>query len=216
MAFEASFTITKEEFPLSAVFSEFPASEIELDRVVPTNKAIIPYFWVREADVEDISMKKIEHPGINDIRVVDEVGGEAFIRIDWDFEYESVLTAILETYVNLISAVGTEDQWTFELRADTHQALSDFQSYCRDNDIPIELTRLHSISPLESGREYDLTDAQRMALNIAYDFGYYDSPRHASQEDIAEQLGISPQAVASRLRRGTRRLITSTLVRDNE
>jgi predicted DNA binding protein len=216
MTIEATFTATDGEFPLAAVFLEFPAAEIELDRVVPTDEFIIPYFWVRDVETETISMENVTHPGIHEIRVVDNVKEEAFIRIDWDLAYESVLTAIAETKVDLISAIGSENQWSFEFRADSQQDLGDFQSYCRNHDIPLELTKLHELSPLEPGQEYDLTDAQREAMTIAYTLGYYDSPREATRQDVANELGISPQAVGSRLRRGTRRLISSTLTRLNE
>ncbi|QZX99938.1 helix-turn-helix domain-containing protein [Halobaculum rubrum] len=213
MAIEATFTATSGEFPLAAVFSKFPAAEIELDRVVPTDEFIVPYFWVREVELEKISMENVTHPGIHDIRVVDNVDGAAFIRIDWDLAYESVLTAIIETDVNLISALGKEDRWSFEFRAESREALADFQSYCRAHDVPLELTKLHALSPLESGREYDLTDAQREAMTVAYTLGYYDSPRAATRRDVANELGISPQAVGARLQRGTRRLLSSTLMR---
>lgn len=213
MAIEATFTATDGEFPLAAVFAEFPDAEIELDRVVPTDQFIVPYFWVRDAEIEKISMENVTHPGIHNIRVIDDVDGAAFIRIDWDLAFESVLTAIIETNVNLISALGREDQWSFEFRADSQQALADFQSYCRDHEIPLELTKLHALSPLESGQEYDLTDAQREAMTVAYTMGYFESPRGATRQDVATELGISPQAVGDRLQRGTRRLIASTLTR---
>lgn len=213
MAIEATFTATEGEFPLAAVFSEFPTAEIELDRVVPTDQFIVPYFWVRDAEIETISMENVTHPGIHNIRVVDNVDGAAFIRIDWDLAYESVLTAIIETNVNLISALGSENQWSFEFRAASQQELADFQAYCRDHEVPLELTKLHALSPLESGQEYDLTDAQREAMTVAYTLGYFESPREATRQDVANELGISPQAVGSRLQRGTRRLISSTLMR---
>lgn len=213
MAIEATFTATHGEFPLAAVFAEFPGAEIELDRVVPTADFVVPYFWVRDVAFEDISMEKVTHPGIHDIRVVDNVNGAAFIRIDWDLGYESVLTGIIDTEVNLISALGSDDQWSFEFRADSQETLADFQSYCRAHDITLELTKLHALSPFESGQEYDLTDAQRDAMKLAYTLGYYESPREATRQDVADELGISPQSVGSRLQRGTRRLIASTIMR---
>lgn len=214
MAIEASFTTTTGDFPLAEVFSKFPAGKIELDRVVPTseNECIIPYFWLHGVETTEINIKDVEHPGINAIRVVDDVEGEMFVRIDWDFEYESVLTGIVETGIELLSAIGKEDKWTFEVRAEDQQAVSDFQSYCRNNGIPIELTQLHALSPLHSKSEYDLTEAQREALTLLYVRGYFDSPREVTQEEVADELGITRQALASRLQRGMRRLIASTLI----
>ncbi|WP_255167326.1 helix-turn-helix domain-containing protein [Natrononativus amylolyticus] len=212
MAIEASFVATEDQFPLAEVFSKFPAAQIELDRVVPTNEVVIPYFWLQGADVSEIDMEGIDHPGINDLCVVDDVDGAVLVRIDWDFAYESVITAVLETDVALVSAVGRRDKWTFEIRGDEQQAVSDFQAHCLACDIPVELTQLHALSPLHSGREYDLTDAQREALTLAYTRGHFDSPRRATQSEVADELGITRQALASRLQRGIRRLVASTLI----
>jgi predicted DNA binding protein len=216
MAIEASFTATEGEFPLAEVFSKFPAARIELDRVVPTDNVLIPYFWLQDVDSPEISLTGIDHPGIDGLSIVDDVEGEVFVRIDWDFEYESVLTAILETDVALISAVGKEGSWTFEVRAEERRAISDFQTYCTDHGIPIELTQLHALSPLHSGQEYDLTEAQREALTLAYARGFYDSPRRVTQQTVADELEITRQALASRLQRGTRRLVASTLIRPSD
>lgn len=212
MAIEATFVATEGDFPLAEVFSAFPAARIELDRVVPTNDVIVPYFWLQSVDPSEIDVSEIEHSGINDLRVVDTVDNEAIVRIEWDFEHESVLTAIHETNVALVSARGRRDEWTFEIRSDEQQAVSDFQSYCRDRGILIELVQLHALSPLHSSQEYGLTDAQREALTLAYDRGHFDSPRGATQGEVADELGITRQALASRLQRGTRRLIASTLI----
>lgn len=216
MAIEASFTTTEGEFPLAAVFEDFPNTQIELDRVVPTDGAIVPYFWIEDADVATIDLSNVAHPGIHDIRVIDNVNGKAFIRIDWDFEYESILTALLETEAELISAIGTQAQWTFNIRGEEQQAISQFHTYCQEHEIPVKLSQLHALSPLRSGRMYDLTDAQREALTLAYTGGYYDSPRQLPQQALADELGITRQAVASRLKRGTRRLIASTLIAPDE
>jgi hypothetical protein len=96
VAIEATFTATDGEFPPAAIFSKIPAAEIELDRVVPTNEFVVPYFWVRNVEIENVSMENVTHPGIRDIRVIETVNGAAFLRIDWDLAYESVLTAIIQ------------------------------------------------------------------------------------------------------------------------
>jgi len=44
--------------------------------------------------------------------------------------------------------------------------------------------------------------------------GYFEIPREASTSDIGYRLGISAQAVSERLRRGHRKLVTSTIKPD--
>lgn len=212
MAIEASFTIRQEDFPLSAAFEQLTGVTIELDRVVPTGEAVVPYFWISADDTDKLTTDLSADLGINQVNVIDQVEKQMLVRIDWNLGHESVLTAIVNTDITLVSGIGTDEQWTFEVRASEQAELSEFQTYCRSNDIPIELTELHAISSLRSDREYDLTDGQRNVLILAYSSGYFDSPRGATQDDIADELGISRQAVSSRLQRGIRRLVTSTLI----
>lgn len=211
MGLEASFTVEDSEFPLSAVFEQLSSVTIELDRVVPTTTAAIPYFWIYTDDTSNLTTDLAGDVGINQVTVIDKVEEAMLVRIDWNLDHESVLTAIINTDVTLLSGKGHDGQWVFDVRAQDRSALSAFQTYCRTNDLPIELTQLHTVSPLENGREYDLTTDQRAALELAYTRGYYDSPRGASQQDIGDDLGISRQAVSALLQRGTRRLIASTL-----
>lgn len=90
--------------------------------------------------------------------------------------------------------------------------MSGFQTLCVENDVPAELTSLHSLTPLQTGAEHVLTDAQREALVLAYDRGYFRSPRESTLEEIAEELGITGQSLGSRLRRGIERLVADALI----
>lgn len=220
MAIEASFTVEQADFPLSAVFEQLSDVTIELDRVVPTGDAVVPYFWISVDDTDHLTTDLSGDIGIDQVKVIDQVEKQMFVRIDWNLDFESVLTAIVNTDVSLLSGIGNNEQWTFELRANDQQELSDFQTYCREHNIPIELTELHAVSSLKSDREYDLTEGQKKALTegqkkalvMAYSRGYFDSPRDATQDDLADELGITRQAVSSRLQRGIRRLVASTLI----
>ena len=212
MAIEASFTIDQPEFPLHAVFEELPDATIELDRVVPTSDTVIPYFWIYAENVAELTTDLSSDEGVDNVKVIDELSEQMLVRIDWNLDHESVLTAIVNTDVTLLSGIGDGEKWTFEVRSGTQQHISEFQSYCHNNDVPIQLTQLHALSALRSDREYDLTDGQRTALVLAYSRGYFDSPRNATQDDIADELEISRQAVSSRLQRGLRRLVASTLI----
>jgi len=212
MAIEASFAIDQSDFPLSAIFDELPDATVELDRVVPTDDAVIPYFWIHAEEIDGFETDLADDAGVRSVAIIDEVEDQIFLRIEWDLSNESILTAMVDTPVTLISGIGDESRWTFEVRSADQKGVSEFQAYCRERDIPIELTELHALSSLRSDREYDLTEGQQRALVLAYTRGYFDSPREATQRDIADELGISHQAVSSRLQRGIRRLVASTLV----
>lgn len=211
MAIEASFTVDQPDFPLSAVFEDLDGATVELDRVVPTTDTVVPYLWIHGGKPSDLTTDLSEDVGIDGVTVVDELDDHFIVRVHWNLDHESLLTAIVETDVVLLSGVGSEERWTFEVRASEQDGLSAFQAYCRDHDIPIELTQLHELSSLDSGGDYDLTDGQRQVLELAYANGYFDSPRAATQGDIAAELDVSRQAVSSRLQRGMRRLVADTI-----
>ncbi|WP_290817995.1 helix-turn-helix domain-containing protein [Halovivax sp.] len=211
MATEATFVVPSERFPLGTVFERLPGVTVELERIIPARDVVIPYFWVRGTAVDDIEGAFTEHPGVRRIEFIDSVEDEHLLRVEWAVDYDDVLTALTETKVALIEAVGTNERWTFEIRGDVRSDIAAFQSRCRELDIPITLTELHALTPIETASEAALTEKQQEALVLAYERGYFESPREVTMEDIGGDLGISEQAVASRLRRGVKRILGSTL-----
>ncbi len=211
MATEATFTVPADQFPLGTVFKHLPTVTIELERIIPARDVVIPYFWVRGTEIDDIESAFSEHPGVKAIRLVDSVEDEYLLRVEWALGYDDVLTTLAETEVPLIAATGTSQEWTFEIRGDDRSDIADFQRRCRELDIPITLTELHALTPVETGTEAALTDTQQEALVLAYERGYFESPREITMAELGEELGITQQAVASRLRRGIKHILGSTL-----
>lgn len=207
----AEFTLAANEFPLGTVFSKLPNVTVQLERVIPDANGVVPYFWVRGAETDAIVAQFTNHPGVRDIRAVDCVDSEYLLRCAWVSEYDSVLDALIAPEVVLLSAIGTAEEWTFELRGESRKAIAEFREYCHDHGIPVTLTELHAPQPLDATQR--LTESQRDALVLAYERGYFDSPRGTTLKEIADDLEISQQALGARLRRGNRQLIEQTLVK---
>lgn len=213
MATVMEFTSPADEFPLGTVFENLPGVSVELERLIPHDTRVIPYFWVRGAEADDIEAAFEAHAGVVNIDLIDSVDHEYLMRAEWESEYFGVLSALAAANVTVLTGVGTAEGWNFEVRAETSEAISEFRSNCQEKDIQIEITAIHALLPIH-GEGYDLTDAQREALVLAYERGYFDSPRATSLDAIADELGISQQALSSRLRRGHRRLIAGALNTD--
>jgi predicted DNA binding protein len=206
MSTVADFTVPAEAFALGEVLQGVPDVTVELERVVPTRETIVPYFWVY-GNVGDVLVDAFEsHPDVASMKIVDTIEDGMLVRVAWRPGTDSMLSAFADIDLVLLSARGDGDEWNFEVRARDRSALAAFQSYCAEGDIPLDITRLLTLSELPSGDE-KLTDAQREALVAAYDAGYFDSPRTATLSDVAAEIGISRQAVADRLRRGHRTLL---------
>ncbi|WP_440991700.1 helix-turn-helix domain-containing protein [Haloarchaeobius baliensis] len=215
MATIAEFVIPATEFPLGRIAEELPDVTVELERIIPTRDAIVPYLWVRGCDgplESDTLARLTAQTDLKDVEVVDRVEGAYLLRAEWRSRYEGVLRAITDTDVVLLSGVGNAEQWTFELRGTDHESIAAFQQCCRELDIHATLVSLQRLSELQTGQDHDLTPAQQEALVLAYEQGYYESPRQVTLAELAETLGITGQSLGSRLRRGTHRLIENTLI----
>ena len=212
MATVMEFTSPADEFPLGSVFENLPGVTVELERLIPHETFIIPYFWVRGAEADDIEATFEAHAGVTNIKLIDSVEDEYLMRAEWEREYVGVLSALAEIQIVVLSGVGTADGWRFEVRSETREEISEFRTYCQEHDIPIDITAVHALLPIQ-GEGYELTGPQREAMVLAYEHGYFNSPREASLEDVATELGITQQSLSSRLRRGHRRLIAATLIR---
>ena len=210
MATVAEFTLNSHEFPLGTVFTKLPDVTVQLERIVPDANGVIPYFWVRGTETDAIIDQFSSHPGVRDIELVDSVNDEYLLRCRWVSEHESVLDALVDPEVILLSAVGTKEQWTFEIRGESRKAIANFRIYCHQHDLPITLTELRALEPLEA--QHGLTEKQREALILAFEHGYFDSPRASTLQEIADELGITQQSLSSRLQRGNRRLIEQALI----
>lgn len=117
MTIDATFTVDRDEFPLSTVFEQLPDSTIELDRIVPTSAAVVPYFWIFAEDTGDLTNNLKEEVGIESVQIIDELEEQMFIRVEWNLNHESVLTALINTDVTLLSGRGDSEGRTFEVRA---------------------------------------------------------------------------------------------------
>lgn len=105
---------------------------------------------------------------------------------------------------------GWHERWVLPDR----EALHDIWEHARENGFDFEILELRRQKRADT--EYlgpnALTDQQRTALTVAYELGYFEEPREASLEEVAESLDLSASAVGGRLKRGMRSLIEGTLV----
>jgi predicted DNA binding protein len=77
--------------------------------------------------------------------------------------------------------------------------------------VAFEVERIRELEGKPAGR-YGLSEGQYNALTTAATYGYYDIPRDADLQAVAEELDVSHQALSERLRRGMLALIEDTLL----
>lgn len=111
----------------------------------------------------------------------------------------------------MVEAENHDGGWLVQLLLPDREALHSIWTFARSEDFVFDLIEVHEERSGSYERRFNLTKRQRDTLALAYERGYFDEPRRASLEELAEELGISQSAVSGRLRRGIDRLVGATL-----
>lgn len=209
MSVVIEFTVPTSACALGRSLGNDPGALLELDRIVPTDDSVMPFFWVWKRDPERFSEAARAEPAIDRIDVVDRVDGGTLFAAEWNSDAAGTLRGIAETDGTLLDAHATSGEWRFEVRFVDAAATSEFQDLCDERDVPLSLVRV-TTSPEPPDHHYGLTPEQREALVVAYGMGFFEEPRRATLEDVASEIGISARAVAGRLRRGQTTLLERT------
>jgi predicted DNA binding protein len=212
MSVIAEISIPAADFELGRVMELTPPATAELESFVPAGGRAVPYFWVYNADFASFEERVLSHAAVEAIEVVDSSDDRMLYTVEWGAENDSVFRTIRTVDAYVLSATGTGDTWQFELRFPSRDAMSTFQRRCQEDGISFEVHRVYN--PTDPGESpwFGLTERQREALALAVDRGYYDIPRTCTTVELAEELGISDQAVTERLRRAINTLTTNTIL----
>jgi len=73
--------------------------------------------------------------------------------------------------------------------------------------ISVDIEEVSGLSATAAAVETSLSERQREALGVALDVGYYDIPREASHEAVAEELGCAPSTAAEHLRKAESKVL---------
>lgn len=152
-------------------------------------------------------------PTVTNVRLLADIDSRRMYRVTATEEGEWVTTFPLwsEHDMVLLSATGDAEGWTMRMRFPDRETLEMYRQQLRDRDLTFRLHSIYRETGFDSDTAADLSESQRSALVTAYEMGYYDVPRKASQQDVADRLDVSPQSVSERLRRGTGKLVEASL-----
>ncbi len=214
MSVIVEFQVPSAGFELGRILTVEGVSSVELESLVPTSESTVPLFWIYNSTRKSFADTIRRHPAVNDASAVDAFEDRTLFTLDWDMNQDHLFRAINEYDGQLLNASGTPERWEFELRFPNHDDLSGFIEHCTDAGLSPAITRVYNPTKPDVGPRYGLTEPQLEALGLAVEWGYYDIPRSCTTRELADELGISDQAVTERLRRAITALVTHTLVAD--
>lgn len=210
MSIFAEFALPVTAFPPGGRLRAHTGVTIELERSIPMG-SVTHYLWIVDEEYDPVVEDLRTDPSVESIEILDELDDRTLVRIHWEGVETPVLELIEECGGLLAGATGTADGWSFTLRFPQQEALSTFFERCRERGIALDLQGINEAGFRETDEAHELTPAQREAVLTAFEAGYFDIPRQVTIAELAEQLGVSDQAVSERLRRGLAKFLTATL-----
>jgi predicted DNA binding protein len=206
MSVRVSVSVSASDFVLERLLAEHSGTPVRLDRIAAFDESLVPYLWVAEPNTEATSRALREDPDVEAFEVIDTFGCDTLIRVGWTSDAEEFVEGLAESGAVLVEAVSDGTSWSLELRFPDHDRLSEFHAWCLDYGIDLSVGEVYSTNGTVD-EEGPLTDVQRETLYAALDAGYFEIPRAVTLTELADDLGVSDNAVSQRLRRGISALV---------
>lgn len=207
------FTLTNESYPFVGV-SAAEDCHVLLEEMVPRGDGrYAEFFSVVDADPDRIHDIATERDDIDVQRLAEYENGGLFEFVVGQ-DCPAVALGKRGALPRDLTAVDGEGRISGEIppTEDAADIVADFLGDHPD----AELVTKHQqpfVTPLFSHREFrqaiegNLTDRQQEVLAAAHDAGYYESPREATGDEIAEGLDIAPPTFHQHLRAAERKLV---------
>ncbi|AFK18459.1 DNA-binding protein [Haloferax mediterranei ATCC 33500] len=193
------------ELPLGRLVEQHDF-ELELEPSIPTSADTSPFIWVRGPDARTFGTAADSAPDIDSLRLVETVPDGALYSVEWNFDRNPVFASLAERPIVLLECLSATDSWWLRFRIPSHGMLTALRRDWTERGLETEVDRITPLAADEEPASDGLTSHQLEALLLALERGYFDEHRRTSLDELGDELDISRQAVAARLRRAYRTL----------
>lgn len=137
-----------------------------------------------------------------------EAGDEDIVELQ--FSDTSLTDYFADRGVRVLDSTADAEAATFRLSipdtVDVRELFEDLESRYGDPELVSKSEQSHADTRTEEPYRSKLTPRQEEVLQTAYDSGFFQSPRSSTGEDVADQLGVSPQTFYRHVRAAERKL----------
>lgn len=207
----AEIELPANEFALRDTLATVPGLELDVLRVAAHGEdRILPHMWAQADAFDDLDAALREDSTVDGFDVLDDLGEERLYRMNWVGQIRVIVHVLLEENATVLDAHGEDERWRFRILFPDRDALSATYEFAREAGLSFDVRNIYELDETRHGF-FGLTEEQHETLMIALDSGYYQVPRQATADDLADDLDISHQAVSERLRRGHGTLVENAL-----
>ncbi|ODR80047.1 bacterio-opsin activator [Haladaptatus sp. W1] len=213
MAVIIELSLPSENFPLGTMLTAGTELHIEFERIVPVGGDVVPIFWAWDGDLDAFEQRVREDPNVQQFVEIDQVENRRLYLLNWDIPPGAFLEGLTVAEGIIRNAHGYgDDDWEFELLFPSQDQLTRFHNLSRDNGIEYTLGKMQALSDAGASQLANIvTDKQREALVLAFQRGYFETPRQVTLSELADELDISQQSLSDRIRHGIEAVVEYVL-----
>ncbi|MGM0592411.1 MAG: helix-turn-helix domain-containing protein [Halobacteriota archaeon] len=206
--------LSHSELPLTPTLEGAPHTKVRPRYLSPASDTL--FFAANGDDFEAFESALATDPTIVSPVLVEDAGQHRVYRValSESARHRLAQLSVADAYVH--STTGSDGVWNVRMELPGRESLVRLTSQCRRAGISVTIRRLNAADGPAHHNQFGLTAEQERILRIAYETGYFEVPRRASQVGLAESLGISTSAISQRLRRATSELVANTIAFDTE
>lgn len=185
---------------------------LEIEGIVPRSDGSVWVFLkTDDDDAERLQEYADRSPKVDSTRFV-ESADEAYLQLEFTEPFIASILAEQGIVVQRITCTPSACRLTLAAppTLDTRQALDVIEAIYPDTQL---LAKHRHARSLQSRRSFDetvrdrLTERQLEVVELAYDRGYFESPKGTTSEELASELGFSTTALHNHLRAAERTLL---------
>lgn len=173
-------------------------------------------FLINYHDRAELEARLDKDPTVEGYELVDWTDDTGIYYIEHTPETLLISTVVTEVNGLLVHTETKGNGWLARLLLPDRKALSTIWEFSAENDISLEIFEIYGKDDAGAEDSYGLTDDQTVALQTAYEEGYFGEPREVALDEVASVMGLSSTAVSGRLRRGMRNLVAATIAEVDE
>ena len=206
--------IPADEFALGYTFDALPNVSVQCERIVESgNRTVMPLVWVYGADRKPLEEALSRDPSVETASLAVAFDDELLYRIRWADSVRLVFGIITNARTTVLDLHGADGTWTLRLLSHDRESLSQTHRFCDDHSFRLDIRSIREMDDGSAGH-FGLTSKQYETLRTACERGYFQVPRETDLSTLAEELGVSHQALSERIRRATTTLIREALLTD--
>ncbi|MFB6353856.1 MAG: helix-turn-helix domain-containing protein [Halobacteriales archaeon] len=207
----AVFRVAHPDLALTATVAHDESAVVRPVREAGTDPQGDRYlFSVTSADFDRFEAGLDADPTVATYQRVVRLDDEAVYALGYAADAVLLSTEIVRRNGVILEFENEGTTWVLKIWFPDREAARGLWDFATDHDLDVELVRVNEYGSILEHR-YGLTDAQREAVLVALDAGYFDEPRGATLGEVAETLDISKPSASRLLRRALKRLVRSTL-----